>query len=277
MIEARKSRWFSAWFARHCEARIRRSFEAVHVRGLDALADAGRRGSVLVVSNHTAWWDPLVAIWLTQRLLPLDSYAMMNATNLRRLPFFAKMGAFGVDLADPRDGARSLRYAARLLRSGRRVVWIFAQGDERPITEPLVFRPGSAELARLAPEAAVVPLALRYEMGNAEKPRLLVSIGAPLAAKADRAAQEHAVRHELERLEAWARSPDDSFTCIMQASPSLLGAVAERMLAWFTRSALQPALGAQHQRPTPPRERPREQDPHEGGPEHRVGEHEIQQ
>ncbi len=253
MIEARKSRWFSAWFARHCESRIRHSFEAVHIRGLDVLAEAGARASVLVVSNHTAWWDPLVAIWLTQRLLPLDSYAMMNATNLRRMPFFAKMGAFGVDLTDPVDGARSLRYAARLLRGAHRVVWIFAQGDERPITELLVFRPGSAELARLAPAAAVVPLAIRYEMGNAEKPRLLVSIGAPLPAKSDRAAQEHAVRAELARIESWVRAGDSEFTCIMQAPESFWGQVAAHILARFTRSALQPALGPKHQRAPAPR------------------------
>lgn len=251
MIEANKSRLFSAWFARHCAARIRGAFEEVHVHGLAQLEAA--RGSILVVSNHTAWWDPLVAIWLTQKLAGVDSYAMMNAANLRRLPFFAKMGAFGVDLDDPRDGARALRYAARLLRDAPRTVWIFAQGDERPITEPLAFRRGSAELARLAPNAVVLPLALRYEMGNTERPRLYVSIGAPPPARSDRAAHEAAVAAEMTRIDTWLRTRSGAaFQCIMHAQPSFWGGVAERMLSWFTRSALKPALRTKHNPPTPP-------------------------
>ena len=85
---------------------------------------------MLVVSNHTAWWDPLVAILLSHRILNTDGFALMDAKNLRRLPCFGRVGAFGVDLDDQRDGARAIRYAAKLLiakeLSRRRLVWIFA-------------------------------------------------------------------------------------------------------------------------------------------------------
>lgn len=238
MIPARKSRWFGAWFARHCEARLRRSFDEVRVHGLARLRDAARTGPVLVVSNHTAWWDPLLVIWLTQRHLGLDSYALMNAANLRRLPFFAKLGAFGADLDDARDGARAIRHAARLLDAPRRLVWIFAQGDERPVTEPLRFRPGSARIARLAPEARVVPLALRYEMGNVERPRLLASIGEPLDLPSTEE-QERAVAEELERLDRFARAKHyDALELLLAARRSRLDVIAERALAWLTRGAL---------------------------------------
>lgn len=249
MIEANKSRWFSAWFARHCERRLRSSFEELRVHGLEHLEQAGALGPVLIVSNHTAWWDPLVAIYLTQRLLRLDSYAMMDAKNLRKLPFFAKVGAFGVDLDQPSDRGRSVRYAARLLRSGSRVLWIFAQGDERPITEPLQFQPGSTAIARLASNASVVPVALRYEMGNVERPRALISIGAPVPAGQS---HQQAVADELERIERWVRGAGSEFRCILQAPRPFWGALAARWLAVLTRSALQPARRPEHQPPSPP-------------------------
>ena len=249
MIPARKSRWFSAWFSRHCEGRLRRSFEQVRVHGLERLAEAGAKGSVLLVSNHTAWWDPLVAIWLTQRLLQLDSFAMMDAKNLRRLPFFAKVGAFGVDLDDPLDRSRVLRHAAKLLRRERTLVWIFAQGDERPVTEPLAFRPGTTILARLAPRAQVVPLALRYEMGKTERPVALISIGEPIAAGC---AHEDAVAAELARIETWVRAPNEDFRPVLQAPRSWLGALAEWWLGRFTRSALQSPRGTEDEVPTTP-------------------------
>lgn len=240
MIPAGKSPWFSAWFGRHCAARLQRGFSEVRVQGLSQLRDAAAGAPLLLVSNHTAWWDPVLAIWLTQRHCRLDSFAMMDAANLRRLPFFAKLGAFGVDRTDPRDGARAIQYAARLLTAPGRAVWLFAQGDERPITEPLAFKPGAARIAQMEPRARVVPLAIRYEMGNLEHPRLLVSIGAALTTVTTSSLQD-AVAVELQRLEAAVRSKDyEPMACLLRRRPSIGGALAERMLAWLTRGAAAP-------------------------------------
>ena len=85
MIPARRSATFARWFARDAEKRLARSFESVRARGLDALKRAVDAGPTLVVTNHTSWWDPLVAIYVTTRLLGADAYAMMDATNLARL------------------------------------------------------------------------------------------------------------------------------------------------------------------------------------------------
>ena len=92
MIPARKSPLFDAWFARHARGRFARSFEAVRVRGLEGLRATTREAPVLVVSNHTSWWDPLVTL-LVSHAVGTDGYALMDATNLRRLPFFARVRA----------------------------------------------------------------------------------------------------------------------------------------------------------------------------------------
>ena len=207
MIPARKGRLVGGLLSWDAERRLRTSFEAVRVLGLAHLEGALARGPVIVVANHTAWWDPLVAIFLTTGVVRADAYAVMDAANLRKFPFFAGVGAFGVDLDDPADGARALRYAKKLLAEPRRLVWIFPQGREVPLTSrPLAFKGGSAELARLAKGAAVLPIALRYEMGRTPKPTLYVSIGTPLEAPSrdlaeDRARQERAVEAELARIE----------------------------------------------------------------------------
>ncbi|MFO0631036.1 MAG: lysophospholipid acyltransferase family protein [Polyangiales bacterium] len=140
VIPARKHRWFTRWFTAQARGRLRRTFSSVRVQGLDALRALTDAEPLVVVSNHTAWWDPLVVLYL-QELLANETYAMMNAQNLERLPFFALVGAFGVDVANPADGASAMRYAARLLDRPRRLVWIFPQGAERPVTlRPLGFR-----------------------------------------------------------------------------------------------------------------------------------------
>ena len=250
MIPARKSAWFRRWFAGHAAGRMRATFNTVRVAGAEHLREALAAGPVVIVSNHTAWWDPLVALVLTERVAPCDSYAMMDAANLRRLPFLGRIGGFGVDLTSASDGAAVIRYAARLLDGPGRAVWVFPQGRERPVTErPLGFRRGSAEVARVA-KAATVPLAIRYEFGGAERPELLVDVGEAIAPERDvealRARQERAVTEALDRVDASLRAGDLArYEAVIRAPESALGRFAERALAWMTRprAELTPARG----------------------------------
>lgn len=236
MIPARPHRLFARFFAHHARSRIQGAFQEVRVHGAEAAREAARQAPLLVTCNHTAWWDPLVALYLSRYVLEVEPFAMMDAANLRRLPFFGRVGAFGVDLGDAADGARGIRYAARLLRAPRTAVWLFPQGDERPITEPLRFRPGSAEIARLARGCRVLPVALRYEHGKAERPSLWISCGESMTAARDvvagRAAQEAAVTEELARIDAALRSGEGSaFETRYAARPGLLSSFAEWFLA----------------------------------------------
>jgi 1-acyl-sn-glycerol-3-phosphate acyltransferase len=240
VIPARKVRWFNAWFSGHARSRIRATFGAMRVRGLDEVRALATETPLLVVSNHTSWWDPLVAMHVSTHLVGTDGYAMMDAKNLRRLPFFSLVGGFGVDLDKPADGASVMRYAARLLDRPGKLVWVYPQGRERPITErPLDFRPGSAEIARIC-RAHVVPAGLRYEFGGDERPTLWLSFGEAFAAERDTKKglghQEEAVARELDVIERAVRGGDDeAFATEWQAKPSRVGAVFERMLAAMTR------------------------------------------
>jgi len=241
MIPARKVRWFNTWFSGHARSRIHATFGAVRIRGLQEARAHAREAPLLVVSNHTCWWDPLVAIHVSTHLLGTDGHAIMDAKNLRRLPFFALVGAFGVDLDKPADGALVMRYAARLLDEPGKLVWVYPQGRERPITErPLNFRAGSAEIARVAKRAKVLPVGLRYEFGGAEQPTLWLSFGAPVPADRDttkgRAAQEREVEAELGRIERATRGEgDEGFETVWQVKPSRVGAALERLLSAMTR------------------------------------------
>jgi 1-acyl-sn-glycerol-3-phosphate acyltransferase len=242
VIPATRSAWFGWWFARHARRQIERRFARVVVRGRDTLARAGQEGPVLVVSNHTSWWDPLVIIHLLWQVVPLEGYAMMDAKNLRLLPFFRKVGAFGVDVDDASDGARGIRYACKRLDHAGQAVWIFAQGREIPVTvRPLVFRPGAREIARIASRAKVLPCALRYEMGSRADPVLYVSFGeavkVPRRAGDCARALEDAVTAELDRIDAAIVSGEAiGFETLYEKRDSPFFTLATRVLARLTRA-----------------------------------------
>jgi len=242
VIEPRKNALFNGWFASHARGRIHRTFSRVFVRGIERTRELARTSPLLVISNHTSWWDPLVILHASTHLLGTDGYAMMNAKNLRRLPFFGLVGAFGVDLEKPADGAAVIRFAAKLLDRPGKLVWIFPQGEEMPLTAPLRFREGAAHVARVAKRAVVVPAALRYEVGGDENPPLYLSFGPPISYEKNilqsRQMQEAAVQCELSMIDHAVTKQsvaDPSFVELYRSNPGYLGILAERMLAAMTR------------------------------------------
>lgn len=239
MIAAQKWPLFERWFVGHAQRRLAASFHAMNVRGLAETRDLARRHPILVVSNHTAWPDPLVVLALG-RLLAVDAYAMMDAKNLSRLAFFKRVGAFGVDRSDPRDGAAAVRYARGLLDRPGRAVWIFPQGETRPVTEPLSLHGGAARVARLVPDARVVPMGVRYEHADDERPSIWVSLGSAIptvrTSFADVTESHRAgIAHELDVIEerVRARARGAEFEAVFERAPSRLGGLAERALSWL--------------------------------------------
>ncbi|MEM7158856.1 MAG: lysophospholipid acyltransferase family protein [Myxococcota bacterium] len=241
MIPSARSPWFSRWFSGQAYGLVRKSFDQVHIAGEEHLAAALRRGPTLVVSNHSSWWDPMFVLVLTDRIVPAEFYAMMEAKNLRRLPFFAKVGGFGVDRDSRRDGARAIEYAGSLLDRPGRLVWIFPQGQERPLHErPLSFFGGAARVAQRNPQATVVPVALSYHHGATREPEAYISIGAELpvtkSAAAGTRAQVQAVTEQLERIEHERCEPGTQGfePCFEHRKPGS-GGLAERLLAAMSR------------------------------------------
>jgi 1-acyl-sn-glycerol-3-phosphate acyltransferase len=242
VIPARKSPAFARWFTKQSVKRIRKMFSRVYVRGADRLREAAAAGPVSAVSNHTSWWDPLFAIYVANELCRLDSYAMMDAKNLKRMPFLGRVGGFGFYPDDPADRRRVLRYAAELLDNPGRLVWIFPEGGERPRSVGVdAFKPGAAIVAERAKVDAVVPIGLRYEFSGREHPEAYVSIGEPLRPTNDIdaacLAQADAVRAELRAVDAFVRRHDDEagFVLTLESGPSGISAFSERLLSFFTR------------------------------------------
>jgi len=180
MLPARKSAWRDRLMYAYLRRMLRRSFRDVRLRGGEHLAGLDPKRPVLAVSNHAGWWDGLMIFRLTRVLPERDFYCMMEEKQLRPNRFFTWIGAFGVNLDDRREAARSVRYALGRLERPDALVWVFPQGRLASPQEPIEVRPGAAYLAEKAPGVQVLPLALRYEFLRDEKPHALIEAGAPL-------------------------------------------------------------------------------------------------
>ena len=204
--------WFEGWCRRNM---IAKKFHALRVERdaatlLRSVAD--HKAPLIIASNHTAWWDPLVML-TTQRVFfeGRSLRAPMDAAQLERFKIFRRLGIFGIDPDDPASLARMGDEIGRYFRQTERpTFWITPQGTFADVRAPIVVRPGVSKLAASTPDARVLALAVEYPFWTDPKPEILVTARAVPA-------PEHP-----DRTTAWQRA----ITAAMQSNAARLAELA---------------------------------------------------
>jgi len=93
LLPARKVPPFERTYARYRRRLLRKAFARIWVGG--APWPAGD-GPTIAFLNHSARWDPILTLYLSQDLFRRDGYGMMQGAQLERYPFFRRIGCFGV-------------------------------------------------------------------------------------------------------------------------------------------------------------------------------------
>ena len=183
MIEARPARWAQVLFRWYLRRLQRRHFHSLHLLGDTPRVDPDR--PVLLLPNHSTWWDGFFALWINRHLLHRPFYAMMLESQLRNYGFFRRLGIYGIDPTNAKGTLASLRYTLALLKQDPPpTVCLFAQGELRSWgVRPLGFRRGlDWILARTEQPVTLLPLAIRVEMMAEQRPLAFFQLGEPLAA-----------------------------------------------------------------------------------------------
>jgi 1-acyl-sn-glycerol-3-phosphate acyltransferase len=196
------------FFRRIVRCYFRRHFHAVRISGAEKLSTLAKTiaGPVIVYANHSSWWDPMVSVYLAERLMDArQHYAPMDAVALERYAILKRVGIFGVQMNSARGAAQFLKVSKAILTAGG-VVWVTPQGrfvDGR--ARPLEFKPGLSALAsRVAASAGrctVVPLAIEYPFWDERLPECLLHFGEPVKVNSGQDA-EILQRQLVESLEA---------------------------------------------------------------------------
>lgn len=159
--------------------RLARTLDGLYAQGLEAARARCAEQPLLFAANHVGWWDAFLLVALDEALR-CEGRALMDAANLRRLRFFGWLGALPLS---PASALGDLRAAADWLGRPGHALWVFPQGEQRPAhLRPLGFRGGVRLLAKLAPRAAVVPVAFQYAFREAPAPAAYAHLGAALPA-----------------------------------------------------------------------------------------------
>ena len=160
--------------------RVSRALDGVWVSGLDETRDALASRPLLLVANHVAWWDALLLVALDEALGGLG-WAMMDARNLRKLPFLGWLGGLPLDRSSPERSRECLENSAALLDRPGRALWMFPQGRQRPAhLRPLDLKPGLQTLHAGNP-VDLVAVSINYVFLERSVPAAIVRFSAPIA------------------------------------------------------------------------------------------------
>ncbi len=191
--------WLIRGFRRYCTRYVRKHMHAVRLSRSSAALPITDE-PILVVLNHSSWWDPLIGIVLSNRLaLPLaasrlglelqsrsrerlDQFAAIDAVAVNRYAFFKHLGFIGVDRRSLRGAADFLRIGQAILSEPNRAFWVTAQGRFTDVRErPLNLRSGVGHLAARLERGLVLPLAIEYSFWNERSPEALARFGEPIS------------------------------------------------------------------------------------------------
>lgn len=179
----------------YVKRRLKRDFFDVRLIDRTEVTAPLLRGPVIFAINHVCWWDPMVLVQLAAHL-SIHGYCLMDATNLKDLPFFRWVGAIPIDRTSKFSAYRDLARSVENVNGPGQALAIFPHGDQRPAHLPLEFRRGVALLAKKS-GFPVVPLAFRYDFTHG--PLATVHIAATPALQREAGESDGHFIHRIER------------------------------------------------------------------------------
>lgn len=174
-IPADESSFFIWFFDHYTHWSLKRRFEQVWVKQEYFPTHDSRTVYYL---NHNSWWDGLLPLYLNQNFFHQKARALMEDKQMRQYTFFSKMGAFSINLEDPKATVSSLRYAVKSLKRENACLFIYPEGTITPASDSTPdFKDGLAWIYSKTQEVDFVPIQIYSHTMRSSKPELYLSIG----------------------------------------------------------------------------------------------------
>lgn len=202
ITRANKSKWAQRIFQLYIHWLLGQHFHSMQVLGNVPQTDA--RFPVLLLPNHSTWWDGFFVFLLNERIFKRPIFLMMLEKQLRRYRFFARLGAFGIDPANAKLSLQALKYTLSLFEmpAPKPLVCIFPQGELLPWhSRPLRLKPGVEWLVRKYPDQLnLVLLAMRCEYGAEQRAKVIFKMSENRVVSGATFPDLNALQAEMEKL-----------------------------------------------------------------------------
>ena len=177
MIQAQHRFWADFIFQPYLTRLFKRHFHTIQLLG--DLPEVPAHLPLLLLPNHSTWWDGFFIYLLNKRIFQRTAYLMMLEAQLSKYKFFAKLGAYSIEPKHRQGILESLEYTVGLLSRGTPLISIFPQGELLPWhTRPLDYKRGVEWILReYGKPVVMLPLAIRTEFLGEKRPEVFFCFG----------------------------------------------------------------------------------------------------
>ena len=177
MIRAQHRLWADIIFQPYLTWLFKRHFHEIQLLG--ALPEIPDDLPVLLLPNHSTWWDGFFVYLLNKRIFRRTTYLMMLEAQLTKYKFFRKIGAYSIEPGNRRSVIESLEYTVELLNRKTSLVTVFPQGQLLPwYKRPLGYKRGVEWILRkYGKPVTLLPLAIRTEFLGEKRPSVFFLFG----------------------------------------------------------------------------------------------------
>ncbi len=171
MIKAKHSKFAHGIFNIYLHMLFRSHFHSFHLLGNEGVEF--NQYPVLLIGNHSSWWDGFLVYYLNRISFHKQLYLMMLEKELLKNSFFSGVGAFSIDQNSISAIKESLLYSSEKLNADENnLVCIFPQGELLPWhTRPLGFDRGvELVLKRIKTPINICLLGMRIEDMGEQRP-----------------------------------------------------------------------------------------------------------
>ena len=135
MLKPKPNEFSKIIFLYYLKKLFGKNFRTIEI--LNSLPNLNPSLPLLVLPNHSNWWDGLVYFYLFREYFKKNLHLMMSREQLNRHRFFQRLGAFSISPNKPREITQSISLAAAVLRNSTNAVVIFPQGALLPFDPPV--------------------------------------------------------------------------------------------------------------------------------------------
>ena len=174
-IPTKESQLLISFFYRYIEFLLKLRFCSVNV--IQEYTPSKEARTVYFL-NHNYWWDGLLPLYLSKKYFNQNTRAMMEYAQMRRYPFFSRIGAFSIDPTSPKSSIKTLRYALKFLTKKKSCLYIYPEGKIVPVTEKTsAFQNGLSWIYQHTEGVDFVPIGIYIDHSKFNKPELNIYIG----------------------------------------------------------------------------------------------------
>ena len=181
IVPAKWSARFIGWFYWYVRRLFAKKFHAVRLESssvgvAQSLDDSS--SPLLIVMNHSSWWDALVFVYFRGAFCPTRTVrGPMDRLQLKRFAMFRRLGVFGIDPDNPQSLPAMVRYLqGEINKDPRLMIVLTPQGMFTDVRTPVEIRPGAAVLAAKIRGVRVVAAAVEYGFWTDARPELFLRI-----------------------------------------------------------------------------------------------------